>query len=218
MFYLIYKITNNINNKIYVGSHKTKNKDDGYMGSGKYLNYAINKYGIENFTKEILFVFDNAKEMYDKKAEIVDDNFLAEENTYNLKRGGFGGFDYINSTGNNVYGRNGQLGFGGENLKDGKYWKDRLIQEGKWEAYCDKISNSRKIGFSTGRLVPSFKDKKHTPDTLLKMSISHKGKGVGPTNSQYGTCWIYHSLVGNKKCHKDLLPLYIDQGWSKGKM
>jgi hypothetical protein len=99
MFYLIYKITNNLNNKIYVGSHKTKNKDDGYMGSGKYLNYAINKYGVENFTKEILFIFDNATEMYDKEAEIVNDDFLAEENTYNLKRGGFGGFDYINSMG-----------------------------------------------------------------------------------------------------------------------
>ena len=91
MFYLIYKITNNINNKIYVGSHKTKNKDDGYTGSGKYLKHAINKYGVENFTKEILFEFYTAKEMYDKEAEIVDDDFLAEENTYNLKRGGFGG-------------------------------------------------------------------------------------------------------------------------------
>ena len=44
MFYLIYRITNKINNKIYIGFHKTKNKDDGYMGSGKYLNRAYEKY------------------------------------------------------------------------------------------------------------------------------------------------------------------------------
>jgi hypothetical protein len=64
MFYLIYKITNNINNKIYVGSHKTKNKNDSYMGSGKYLKRAIKKYGLENFTKEILFEYNNPKEMF----------------------------------------------------------------------------------------------------------------------------------------------------------
>ena len=60
MFYLIYKITNTLNHKVYVGSHKTKDKDDGYMGSGKYLLRAIKKHGIEKFTKEILFEFENA--------------------------------------------------------------------------------------------------------------------------------------------------------------
>jgi hypothetical protein len=74
MFYLIYKITNKIDGKIYIGSHKTKNIDDNYMGSGKYLNHAYKKHGVENFIKEILFVFTNASEMYAKEAEIVNES------------------------------------------------------------------------------------------------------------------------------------------------
>ena len=82
MFYAIYKITNQINSKFYIGSHKTEDLNDGYMGSGKYLIHAQKKYGIENFKKEILFVFETADEMYAKEAEIVNEDFLATENTY----------------------------------------------------------------------------------------------------------------------------------------
>ena len=101
MFYTIYKITNLLDGKIYIGSHKTKKLDDAYMGSGKYLVHAQKKYGMENFKKEILFVFDNSEEMYAKEAEIVNEEFLVTENTYNLKVGGFGGWDYANSDPNN---------------------------------------------------------------------------------------------------------------------
>ncbi len=49
---IIYKITNLINSKIYIGKDSKNNPD--YMGSGVYIRRAIKKYGIENFTKEIV--------------------------------------------------------------------------------------------------------------------------------------------------------------------
>ena len=212
MFYLIYKITNNINNKIYVGSHKTKNKDDGYMGSGKYLNYAINKYGIENFTKEILFVFDSPKEMYDKEAEIVDSNFLAEENTYNLKRGGFGGFDYIND--NNLSVNNISSANAKQNAELANKAKARLSEiDMVWKANY-RINLSTALTGRTG----SFVGKTHTDDTKTKQSISHKGRSSGPANSQYGTCWVMNiALQKNLKINKGLLQSYLSNGWVKGR-
>jgi len=59
--YIIYKTTNLINGKIYVGQHKTDIKEDGYLGSGKLLRLAILKYGINNFIREILATCDTRK-------------------------------------------------------------------------------------------------------------------------------------------------------------
>ncbi len=41
MYYTVYKTTNRIDGKIYIGSHKTKNPNDGHLGSGKHLKYAF---------------------------------------------------------------------------------------------------------------------------------------------------------------------------------
>jgi hypothetical protein len=102
MYYTIYKVTNLIDGKIYIGAHKTKKLDDNYMGSGIYIKRAINQHGVENFNKEILFVFQTAEEMYAKEAEIVNESFLKTENTYNMTVGGFGGWDYANKKGLNA--------------------------------------------------------------------------------------------------------------------
>ena len=53
-FYIIYKITNQINGKYYIGRHATKDVNDSYMGSGIGIKNAINKHGVKNFTKEII--------------------------------------------------------------------------------------------------------------------------------------------------------------------
>lgn len=88
--YLVYQITNSINQKIYIGIHSTENIEDGYMGSGTHIRRAIKKYGIENFKKEILFDFDNPEEMILKESQIVDRKFIARKDVYNIKLGGEG--------------------------------------------------------------------------------------------------------------------------------
>ena len=97
MIYYIYKITNLCNGKIYIGIHKTKFLDDGYMGSGKLLKAAIKKYGRENFKKEILESFDNEESMILKEQELVTTEFVLNENNYNIMPGGrFGSLERNN--------------------------------------------------------------------------------------------------------------------------
>jgi hypothetical protein len=90
IYYTIYQITNKVNGKIYIGAHKTKNLDDGYMGSGEAIKLAIRKYGFENFVKKIIFLLDSEREMFLKEEELVDLNFIARKDTYNKIPGGRG--------------------------------------------------------------------------------------------------------------------------------
>ena len=92
IYYTVYKITNKINGKIYIGLHKTDDLNDGYMGSGKSLRIHQKKFGLENFEKEILFVFNNPEEMIAKEEELVNEEFVARTDTYNRMKGGVGGW------------------------------------------------------------------------------------------------------------------------------
>lgn len=103
MNYIVYKTTNIINGKIYVGVHRT-NPDifDGYIGCGvthkdsksktKGFPQAVLKYGYKNFKRETIQVFpdteDGKKQAYALEAEIVNDEFIKSSKTYNLTKGG----------------------------------------------------------------------------------------------------------------------------------
>lgn len=54
MYGYVYRTTNLINGKIYIGKHKADKFDPDYKGSGKYLWKAIDRYGWDNFKVEML--------------------------------------------------------------------------------------------------------------------------------------------------------------------
>lgn len=88
MYYIIYKITNQINGKYYIGRHATKNVNDSYMGSGIGIKNAIAKYGMENFTKEIIATADSRESLWDLEKEIVNEEVVKDPMSYNLSHGG----------------------------------------------------------------------------------------------------------------------------------
>ena len=86
----IYKITNLTNSKIYIG--KDTKSNPRYFGSGVLIKKAINKYGIDNFTKEIIDTAETIEELSTKeKYWISFYNSTERKIGYNISIGGDGG-------------------------------------------------------------------------------------------------------------------------------
>lgn len=206
MYYTVYKIKNNINGKVYIGKHQTKNLDDGYMGSGKLLKRAIEKYGVQNFTKEILHVFDNEDDMNKKEKELV----IVSEETYNLCEGGKGGFGYINETrssedrSNSIklkYKRNPEI-------------KDKIKRSNlnKCPSVNNRKINSIRLSKWNKLNENPMRNKTHKKSTLKIMS----DKKLGSKNPSYGTCWICNENEV-KKIPLENLEIWLDRGYIRGR-
>lgn len=100
--YIVYCTTCTINNKIYIGVHKTNPEIfDYYLGNGAYANkpstyeqsktkfqYALKKYGVKNFIRITIAIFDKEQDAYDLEEEIVNKEFLKRSDVYNVSLGG----------------------------------------------------------------------------------------------------------------------------------
>lgn len=211
MYYTVYKTTNSITGRFYIGCHKTSELNDDYFGSGKYLNRAIARYGKENFYKEILYVFDNADDMFAKEAELVTEDVITEGNTYNIKAGGFGGWDYVNYSKKNVYSTHTERSR--ENMYKGHEKLRELKADPEYmENLTHKIVETKIKRFGTAQ-PGCFKGKTHTSDTKRKIGQANSKKQQGRSNSQYGTMWI----TDGKQCKKIQKDSVIPTGWYKGR-
>lgn len=91
MTHFVYRTTNLLNGKQYIGKHSTDDINDGYLGSGVALRRAINKYGADNFKREIIKEFANSDEALAYEQELVNEAVVNDPNFYNMKLGGKGG-------------------------------------------------------------------------------------------------------------------------------
>ena len=149
--YYIYRITNNINHKTYIGQHKYHKSllvEDGYMGSGVLLKKAQKKYGIENFSKEIITIAMSKSEV-----DVLEKYYITKErneNTYgcyNIADGGYGG---------------GQKGY--HHTEEAK----KRISE---------THKGRQVSEETKKKISEyFKGKPRSKETIEKMSKSLKGR------------------------------------------
>jgi hypothetical protein len=214
MFYTIYKVTNKINGKIYIGKHQTKDLNDSYMGSGKLIRAAIEKYGLDNFEKEILFQFDNEADMNKKEAELVTEEFVEENTNYNLCPGGKGGWGYNNTK-------------EGQKLREFSYsrWSKAGARSFKHKFETDEnfktqhknmLEKASKKGIEAQKIkYPNgvFYGKKHTEETKEKIGKANSEFQKGENNSQYGTMWITNGLESKKIKKESIIP----DGWYKGR-
>ena len=201
----IYKTTNLLNGKYYVGMHSTSKLNDGYLGSGKKLRRSIRKYGKDNFRLEILEFFDSREELVKREKQLINENMIKDKLCMNLKPGGSGGF--CNEDHKHKFleaGKKSML----ISLKNGHKTQSLL-----WKT--DEIWRERRIKqLSLGaKGNKSFTGKKHKEETKAKIGLTNSIKQKGQGNSQYGTMWITNGIE-NKKVKKDLkLPSH----WYKGR-
>jgi hypothetical protein len=209
MLHTIYKITNFLNGKIYIGKHSCEDINDTYMGSGKLIKSAIDKYGLENFKKEIIHIFETEEAAYKMEKIIVNEDFIKRNDVYNLIIGG-DSFESINS---NIELRKEKNKRAAASMNKINWSNDDFISRNK-----ERMSTQSKKLHSEGILsTPNWTGKKHKEESKRKIGEKNSETQKGQKNSQYGTCWIFNEKIGNRKIKKTDLESYLLDGWVKGR-
>jgi hypothetical protein len=177
----IYKTTNLINGKIYIG--KEKRNDPEYYGSGKILKEAIKKYGKENFQKDILIICDSNQELNEQEKFWIS-YFRSLKNKgyelYNISSGGDWGDTFTNNP------RKEEIREKVRNSVKNRVWinngiKEIRIFEIEMPIYLNKFFHKGRLPISDktrNKMGESRKGKKHSILTKIKQSIVKKGKKV----------------------------------------
>jgi hypothetical protein len=210
-FYTVYKITNTLNGKYYIGVHKTDDLDDDYMGSGKMIRRAIAKHGRPAFNKEYLAIFDNSEDMFHLEGELVCESTLNDPFCYNLKEGGFGGWTAINRSEKIAEYR----------VKAGQGRRGHVASEKarkNTSAGVKKSWDSGERDHVRSMMGTLFAGKQHTEETKRRIGKANSKRQSGEGNSNYGKSWIYHPVEKRSiRVPRDQLENFLEQGWVKGR-
>lgn len=236
--YYVYKTTNIVNNKIYVGVHKSDNiQSDQYLGSGKILNIAILKYGRDKFNRQILYEFKQQSEAYFMQSQIVDKQFVKRKDTYNCKTGGTGSWSHLKHA---VPVKDGVGNTLSVHRQDPRYLSGQLVHVTKGLIVAiDENGNKISVDRNDPRLLSGevltlastlitvkdsngkcFRVSKTDPKYINGQYVGiNRGSKLpllchaGNKNSQYGTMWITNGIQNKKIKQEDPIP----QNWIRGR-
>lgn len=173
VFY-VYETKNLINGKIYVGKHTAKTYENDYLGSGKLLHEAINKYGKENFVKTILYKCASSEEAGEIEKSIVTQEFVDDDQTYNLTLGGIGTWYHIYTN----------------PISNAKRIESSRSACRKPE-HRKLLSQIAKKFFLEGKMLQlDWTGKSHKEETKQKIGAANSLHQKGEKNSMYGKVWI----------------------------
>lgn len=179
-YHFIYKTTNLINAKYYIGMHSTNNLTDGYLGSGTRLWRSIQHYGKENFKVEIQEFLIDRESLRKRELEIVNEEKLKDPLCMNLCKGGYGDFPIQCSIA-------GGKTNAGNKRKTGNYG---------WKVCPDKTSLKYRQSVSKGlkerfKIIPHiWTGRKHSEESKKLIGSKNAVQQKGDKNSQFGKMWI----------------------------
>ena len=192
MYGYIYKTTNLINDKIYIGQKKSETfLHEEYLGSGKRLKSAITHYGKENFKVELLEECDSKQELDEKEIFYIkqyDSQNL--EIGYNLTKGG-----------------DGVVGVPAWNKGITKEQDNRLAKSKETK---QKHSKALKKAYAEGRRTNNW-----TPEARQKISESNKRRDLSSFTTK-GRSW-YTNGENNVFIKPDEIEKYESLGYYKGR-
>jgi hypothetical protein len=188
--------------------HSTDDLNDGYVGSGKRLRYSIRKHGLENHSVEILEYHESRDELALRESELVNPETLTDPQCLNLKLGGEGGQS------SEIAKRNW------ENPEYRGAVTKVIRARSSTDANKERFREAKKLRHvgDTQKIDYDWTGKTHREETKRLISEKARARHTKPSdNSQYGTCWITHPTLGNKKIPKATLGEYEPSGWVLGR-
>jgi hypothetical protein len=202
-YHYIYKTTYKNSGKYYVGMHSTDNLNDGYIGSGKIIRYAIKRYGKDNFIFEIIEFLSDRKSLIKREIEIVNKELLSDTNCVNIVEGGSGGIKWQTDE---------QRAY--ITKKASEYQKEKWKDKEYREKITEVLRENTKKNHQQGKIkYNTTKGKNITEEHKQKIGEANKIKQSGSSNSQFGTRWITNGTE-NKKIKKTSS---IPNGWEIGR-
>lgn len=203
--YYVYKITNLINDKIYVGYHWSPDiTNDKYLGSGVNIIKAVKKYGPDNFKREIIAEFKTLEDALDLEKEIVNEEFVLREDTYNLAVGGNGGFPI--GCAHNI----NKIGMFCPKLNKNVYVTKDDLESMIEMGYIVGSSTKGRIAISKGNSI-SYCQQEDLEQYL------NAGWSIGGSSTSERIC-ISHRTYGLKYIPEDEITQYLNSGWVRGNL